>query len=84
MASMVRGARMPDCDAVRRDVYRMLAGDLTPARARAIQDHLAMCRMCFPRYEFAALMRSLARAAAGTARASPSLLRRVRAIPFAR
>lgn len=43
---------MLDCDAVMRQLWDYLDGELTPERAEAIHAHLAMCKRCYPQYEF--------------------------------
>ena len=54
---------MLDCDAVMRQLWDYLDGELTPERAEAIRQHIAMCARCQPQTEFeraflAALRRS--------------------------
>ncbi|MGQ0766733.1 MAG: zf-HC2 domain-containing protein [Gemmatimonadota bacterium] len=43
---------MIDCDAVMRQLWDYLDGELTPERMAAIREHLAMCRRCYPQFEF--------------------------------
>ena len=43
---------MLDCDAVMRQLWDYLDGELTPDRTDAIQAHLALCKRCYPQYEF--------------------------------
>lgn len=43
---------MLDCDAVMRQLWDYLDGELTPARTEAIREHLALCARCFPQLEF--------------------------------
>ena len=49
-----RGATAPmlDCDAVMRQLWDYLDGELTPERAEAIREHIAMCSRCHPHTEF--------------------------------
>ena len=43
---------MLDCDAVMRQLWDYLDGELTAAREAAIREHLAVCARCFPQMEF--------------------------------
>lgn len=43
---------MLDCDAVMRQLWDYLDGELTPDRTEAIREHLALCARCFPQLEF--------------------------------
>lgn len=43
---------MLDCDAVMRQLWDYLDGELTPERTEALREHLALCGRCFPQYEF--------------------------------
>jgi len=43
---------MLDCDAVMRQLWDYLDGELTRQRMDAIQAHLAVCKRCYPQYEF--------------------------------
>lgn len=43
---------MLDCDAVMRQLWDYLDGELTAERTAAIGEHLALCARCFPQYEF--------------------------------
>ena len=43
---------MLDCDAVMRQLWDYLDGELTPDRMEAISAHLAMCERCHPHAEF--------------------------------
>lgn len=72
--------KMLDCDAVMRQLWDYLDDELTPQTARAIRAHLAVCRRCYPQYEFeAAFLRALR--AAGLLHAGPEVLRaRVRSL----
>jgi anti-sigma factor (TIGR02949 family) len=66
---------MLDCDAVMRQLWDFLDGELTAAREAAIREHLAVCARCFPQMEFErAFLDTLARA-----RREHSSLDRVRA-----
>jgi anti-sigma factor (TIGR02949 family) len=54
---------MLDCDAVMRQLWDFLDGELTAAREAAIREHLAVCARCFPQMEFErAFLETLARA----------------------
>lgn len=56
-------SEMLDCDAVMRQLWDFLDGELTPRTEDAIRAHLAVCQRCHPQYDFeAAFLRSLARA----------------------
>jgi anti-sigma factor (TIGR02949 family) len=43
---------MLDCDAVMRQLWDYLDGELTQERMEAIHGHLALCKRCYPQYEF--------------------------------
>ena len=43
---------MLDCDAVMRQLWDYLDGELTEERMEAIRAHLAVCARCYPQYEF--------------------------------
>jgi len=43
---------MIDCEAVMRQLWDYLDGELTPSRADAIRAHLSACARCFPHVEF--------------------------------
>jgi anti-sigma factor (TIGR02949 family) len=43
---------MLDCQAVMRQLWDYLDGELTVERTEAIKGHLAMCDRCYPQYEF--------------------------------
>lgn len=43
---------MIDCDAVMRQLWAYLDGELTADRVAAIEGHLALCARCFPQYQF--------------------------------
>lgn len=43
---------MLDCDTVMRQLWDYLDGELSPERMAAIHAHLAVCKRCFPQYEF--------------------------------
>lgn len=52
---------MLDCDAVMRQLWDYLDGELTPETEDAIRAHLAVCKRCHPQYSFeAAFQRALA------------------------
>jgi anti-sigma factor (TIGR02949 family) len=54
---------MLDCNAVMRQLWDYLDGELTPEREAAIREHLAVCARCFPQLEFErAFLETLARA----------------------
>ena len=43
---------MLDCDAVMRQLWDYLDGELTPERSEAIRHHVDMCSRCKPQSEF--------------------------------
>lgn len=43
---------MLDCDAVMRQLWDYLDGELTDERMMAIREHLALCARCYPQFEF--------------------------------
>lgn len=43
---------MLDCDDVMRQLWDHLDGELTPGREEAIRTHLAVCKRCYPQYDF--------------------------------
>lgn len=43
---------MLDCDAVMRQLWDYLDGELTGERLAAIREHLALCARCYPQFEF--------------------------------
>ncbi|MFL5575198.1 MAG: zf-HC2 domain-containing protein [Gemmatimonadaceae bacterium] len=43
---------MLDCDAVMRQLWDYLDGELTEERMEAIRAHVAVCARCYPQYEF--------------------------------
>ena len=44
--------KMLDCDAVMRQLWDYLDGELTPDREEAVRAHLAMCGRCQPQQDF--------------------------------
>lgn len=49
---MMHDHAMLDCDAVMRQLWDYLDGELTPERMDAIRAHLSMCDRCQPQAEF--------------------------------
>ena len=45
-------APMLDCESVMRRLWDYLDGELTPERMSQIREHIAMCKRCYPQYEF--------------------------------
>lgn len=43
---------MLDCEAVMRQLWDYLDGELTADRMEAIREHVAMCARCYPQYDF--------------------------------
>ena len=43
---------MLDCDAVMRQLWDYMDGELTPERQNAIRAHLVVCKRCYPQYDF--------------------------------
>jgi anti-sigma factor (TIGR02949 family) len=43
---------MLDCDAVMRQLWDYLDGELTPGRHASVRVHLAVCKRCYPQYNF--------------------------------
>jgi len=43
---------MLDCDAVMRQLWDYLDGELTPDREAAVRAHLAVCNRCHPQHDF--------------------------------
>lgn len=43
---------MLDCDAVMRQLWDFLDGELSADREAAMRQHLALCARCFPQMEF--------------------------------
>ncbi len=43
---------MLDCQAVMRQLWAYLDGELTTDRVAAIEAHLEMCAQCYPQYRF--------------------------------
>lgn len=43
---------MLDCDAVMRQLWDYLDGELTPPREAAVRAHLAVCKRCYPQFHF--------------------------------
>lgn len=65
---------MLDCDAVMRQLWDYLDGELTPERESAVRAHLAMCNRCHPQHDFeAAFLRALS--AARKAHSRPEALK---------
>lgn len=48
------GARPSDCEAVLRELYAFLDGELTSSRRHAIEQHLDGCHDCIGAYDFEA------------------------------
>ncbi len=54
---------MLDCDAVMRQLWDFLDGELTDERMGSIREHLALCARCYPQFEFErTFLETLARA----------------------
>ena len=66
-----------DCDEAIERVYEYLDGELTPEVELAIQQHLAACAKCEPRFEHERLFLELLAERARLERAPPELRRRV-------
>lgn len=43
---------MLDCDTVMRLLWDYLDGELTPGHEAAVRVHLAVCKRCYPQYNF--------------------------------
>lgn len=43
---------MLDCDAVMRQLWDYLDGELTPELEAAVRAHLTICKRCFPQHNF--------------------------------
>ena len=43
---------MLDCDAVMRQLWDFLDGELTPERDAAVRAHLGVCKRCYPQQNF--------------------------------
>ncbi|MEO5816379.1 MAG: zf-HC2 domain-containing protein [Gemmatimonadaceae bacterium] len=43
---------MLDCQAVMREIWAYLDGELTTTRLAEIEAHIAMCERCYPQYRF--------------------------------
>ncbi len=43
---------MLDCDAVMRQLWDYLDGELTADREASVRAHLAVCKRCYPQYNF--------------------------------
>lgn len=43
---------MIPCHVVLERLWAFLDGELEPASEEEVREHLAMCRMCYPRYDF--------------------------------
>ncbi|MCY7380142.1 MAG: zf-HC2 domain-containing protein, partial [Gemmatimonadaceae bacterium] len=46
------GTPMLDCESVMRQLWDFLDGELTSDRMAAIRAHLALCKRCYPQYQF--------------------------------
>ena len=44
--------KMLDCDAVMRQLWDYLDGELTPDREEAVRAHLVVCNRCHPQHDF--------------------------------
>lgn len=65
---------MLDCDAVMRRLWDYLDHELTPDSEAAVRAHLAVCRRCYPQYDFElAFLNALA--ASRREHSSPDVLR---------
>lgn len=52
---------MLDCNAVMRQLWDYLDGELTLETEQAVRAHLAVCKRCYPQYRFeSAFLRALA------------------------
>lgn len=54
---------MLDCDAVMRQLWDYLDGELTPERMAAIDAHVAICGRCAPQVDFERSFKAAVRAA---------------------
>jgi anti-sigma factor (TIGR02949 family) len=70
---------MLDCDAVMRQLWDYLDGELTPERMEQIGAHLAVCQRCFPQYQFERSFLDVLASAKQDHPALDQLRRRVRA-----
>lgn len=52
MDDTMETAPMLDCQAVMRQLWDCLDGELTPDRVEAIETHLKMCSRCYPQFQF--------------------------------
>jgi len=48
----MKHVEMLDCDAVMRQLWDYLDGELTAEREEAVRAHLTMCNRCFPQKNF--------------------------------
>lgn len=69
---------MIDCDAVMRQLWDFLDGELPPERLAMIEDHVRLCGRCRPHADFERAFKTALRAAHRNEEASATLGRRVR------
>jgi anti-sigma factor (TIGR02949 family) len=70
---------MLDCDAVMRQFWDYLDGELTPERIAAIEAHVAMCERCAPHIAFERAFKAALRSARSVPIDTRALGERVRA-----
>jgi anti-sigma factor (TIGR02949 family) len=70
---------MLDCDAVARQLWDFLDGELSPERLAALDEHIKMCGHCSSHLAFEQSFKAALRAARGQRVASSALGDRVRA-----
>lgn len=68
---------MLDCEAVMRQLWDYLDGELTPERTRQLAAHLAVCQRCHPQMAFEQAFLAVLAAARRSGPPSPALRRRV-------
>lgn len=49
---MMLMGKIMNCDAVMRQLWDYLDDELTPGREAAVRAHLALCKRCYPQFEF--------------------------------
>ncbi len=71
---------MSDCQDVLRQLWEYLDGELSPAKADEIRDHLEDCAHCNPQYEFQLrFLDALVKSYAAREVPAPEFVRRLRA-----
>jgi mycothiol system anti-sigma-R factor len=71
---------MIDCHGVMKQLWEYLDGELPPAEAAQVRDHLAMCARCYPQYRHQLAFLALVSRVAASSAPRREFVRRLEAV----